>query len=356
MNRILANDFEELYTRRFEWDNLNKATVLISGAYGMLASYMLMFLCYLGEHKGFDIKIIAVVRSREKFCRRLPEYGKMGRIEIYESCMLSPLEIEGKVDYIIHAASPATPNCFSTAPVDVIAANTVGTYHLLELAVRKKVKGFLLFSSGDVYGDTGEETEIKESTLGKIDTLDMHSCYGEGKRAAETMCMCYYKQYGVPVKIARLAHTYSPTMEIKKDSRVFASFVKNIMEGKNIVMYSDGKAFRSFCYVEDAAYGFFMILLTGASGEAYNVCSEQQIVSIRELAETLAGIYPEKGIKVVQRERDRADAYLPNKVFKGHVAHLSNEKLRRLGWEEKVGIREGFKRVLAYLEIEREFN
>lgn len=106
--------------------------------------------------------------------------------------------------------------------------NVIGTYHLLNLATEKKVKGFLLFSTGDIYG-TIDKKVITEDDYGVMDTLDIHNCYSESKRMAETMCKSFFVQYHVPIKIARIAHTYAPTMDIDHDPRVFASFVKNII-------------------------------------------------------------------------------------------------------------------------------
>ena len=230
--------------------------------------------------------------------------------------------------------------------------NTIGNYHLLELATTKKVKSYLLFSSCDVYGTPKVDGLINETAFGHMDTLDIHNCYSESKRMAETMCRAFWVQHQVPVRIARIAHTYAPTMDIQNDPRVFASFVKNIVAGEDIVLKSDGSGKRTFCYITDAVAGYFKILFDGAEGEAYNFCNTSQFVSIRELAECLTEIYPEKNLHVICKQRSESENYTENKALVGHERIPDNHKLQALGWEARVDIREGFGRVVQYIENE----
>lgn len=206
-----------------------------------------------------------------------------------------------------------------------------------------------MFSTGDIYG-TIDKKVITEDDYGVMDTLDIHNCYSESKRMAETMCKSFFVQYHVPIKIARIAHTYAPTMDIDHDPRVFASFVKNIISGEDIVMKSDGKGKRSFCYITDAVAGYFMILLNGQAGEAYNVCNTSQFVSIADLAETLVSLYPEKNLKVIRKERDASEHYTENVLLAGKECVPSNRKLENLGWKAKVSIEDGFDRVIRFCE------
>lgn len=258
------------------------------------------------------------------------------------------------MDYIIHAASLASPQYYSVCPVDVLQPNTIGNYNLLQLAKEQQVKGYLLFSTGDVYGAVNVESGlIGEETFGAMNTLDIHNCYSESKRMAETMCKAFQVQYNLPIKIARIAHTYAPTMDIENDPRVFASFVKNIVNRQDIVMKSSGAGKRSFCYITDAVAGYFTVLLDGKAGEAYNVCNTSQYVSIRQLAECLANLYPDRHIHVVQKERSAEEHYTENVLLLGSESTPDNAKLKNLGWEAKVSIRDGFDRVVRYLEREK---
>ena len=143
-------------------------------------------------------------------------------------------------------------------------------------------------------------------------------------------------------------------MDIQNDPRVFASFVKNIAAGEDIVLKSDGSGKRTFCYITDAVAGYFKILFDGAEGEAYNVCNTSQFVSIRELAECLTEIYPEKNLHVICKQRSESENYTENKAVIGHERIPDNRKLQELGWEARVDIREGFKRVIQYIENEKQ--
>lgn len=349
---IIKADLEDIFGRNIPWSKLENKTVLITGAYGMLASYVVYELMYLNEEKGMHINIIAIGRSKEKFEKRFGDIKKYPYLKFIASDLGNELSVDGNVDYIIHAASLASPQYYRTYPIEVLKPNVIGHYHLLELAVNKKVEGYLLFSSGDIYGSVSDKEVIGENDYGILDPLDIHSCYGESKRIAETMCKAWFEEKGVPTKIARIYHTYAPTMSIESDPRVFASFVKNIVQGENIVMKSDGSAKRSFCYIADAVVGYFMILLCGQNGEAYNVCNSKEFYSIAELAEVLVGLYPEMELKVIRRMRDKDDVYMENSVV--NYIPPDMRKLEALGWSAQYCVQDGFKRVIECIKTENE--
>lgn len=200
----------------------------------------------------------------------------------------------------------------------------------------------------DIYGKVdGDGKRISESDMGVTDPLNLHSCYGESKRMGETWCSVFAHEYAVPTRMVRIAHTYGPTMDVEHDPRVFASFVKNIHDDENIYMHSDGSALRPFCYLADACSAFLLVLLSGENGEAYNITNMDQFLSMGELADILVGLYPAKGLKVIYDDVKPA-GYLENKANKGNC--YSNTKLQELGWEPKIDVREGFSRVLRYLQ------
>lgn len=350
--KIIMEDLEEIYCRNIPWKQLENKTVLITGAYGMLASYIVFMLIYLNENKGMHINIIAVGRKKEKFLKRFGELEKFDYLKIYISDLNEKLAIQEDIDYIIHAASLASPQYYGTCPIEVLKPNIIGNFHLLELAAQKSIKGYLLFSTGDIYGIVKGVDKISENDYGFMDTLDIHNCYSESKRMAETMCKAWFIEKSVPIKIARIWHTYAPTMDIESDPRVFSSFVKNLISGENIVMKSDGSAKRSFCYIADAIAGYFLILLCGNSGEAYNVCNPKEFYSIADLAYILSGLYPEANTNVIKMERDKSDAYIENSV--ANYIPPDSSKLEALGWKPKYDVVAGFKRVIEGIGIIRE--
>ena len=346
MNKVLKEDLEAIIGENIPWEKLKGRTVLITGASGMIGIYMLQVLTLLNERYDYNIRVIAMLRNAKKLPKEVRERED---VEIIVHDVTERLEVSGDVHYVIHAASPASPLIMQNQPVETIAANTLGTFNTLRLAKEKKAEGYLFTSSREVYGQPNEGQEFfYEDTYGFVDQLNPRSCYSEGKKAAETMCVCYHDEYGLNVKLARLAHTYGPGMSIY-DGRVQADFLKNVFHNEDIVLKSEGTAVRSYTYIGDAVAGLYRILLD-SEDMVYNIGNEEGKVSIRELAEIMVDIYPERGLKLVFD--------IPEGGTKGTAPYtvgiLSSRKLRKIGWSPKYSVKEGFKRTLEYLEIEGE--
>ena len=344
MNRVLEDDLKTIIAEDFSWEKLKNKTVMITGASGMVGSYMLYVLLMLNDEKHYGIKVDAVMRNVNK----LPEEVRNREdVNVVVADVTKDIPDVGDIDYIIHAASPASPLIMQNQPVETIAANTIGTFKTLELAKEKNAEGYLFISSREIYGQPDEGQEFfYENTYGFVDQLNPRSCYSEGKKAAETMCVCFHEEYGLNTKIARLAHTYGPGMSIY-DGRVQADFLKNVYHNEDIVLKSEGTAVRTYTYIADAIAGMYRILLD-SEDIVYNIGNEAGKVSIRDLAEILVSIYPERGLKLVFD--------IPEGGTKGTAPYtlgiLSSEKLRKLGWNPKYSVKDGFKRTLEYLELE----
>lgn len=348
-SEILFRDIQEIEQNLGVMiEELKGTTLLLTGAYGMIASYIVYLCAYLNNYKSYGIKLIVIVRSREKFLKKFVGVN-LGFVEILENNLSSNVEYDGDIDYIIHAASLASPQHYAVRPIEVFMPNVFGTKFLLDLAVKKNIRSFLLFSTGDVYGFPPQKEFIDESDYGVMDPLDIHSCYSESKRMAETICKSYLQQKNVPVKIARIWHTYAPSMDIENDPRVFASFVKNIVNNEDIVMYSDGSSKRCFTYITDAIAGYLTIMLKGKNGEAYNVCNTSQVLRMDELANILVNIKPELNLKVVKKQRDSGESYTENNLAPKLYPTPCNNKLQSLGWKPYVEVSNGFERVIDYL-------
>lgn len=348
MNRVFKEDLETIIAESIPWEKLERKSVLITGASGMIGTYMLHVLTMLNDERAYNIRIIAMLRNASK----LPdEIRRREDVEIITHDVTETIEVSGEVHYVIHAASPASPLIMQNHPVETIAANTIGTFNTLKFAKEKHAEGYLFISSREIYGQPEEGQEFfYEDTYGFVDQLNPRSCYSEGKKAAETMCVCYHDEYGLNTKIARLAHTYGPGMSIY-DGRVQADFLKNVFHKEDIVLKSEGTAVRTYTYIGDAVAGLYRILL-GSEDIVYNIGNEDGKVSIRELAEIMVDIYPERGLKLVFD--------IPEGGTKGTAPYtlgiLSSEKLRKIGWSPKYSVKEGFRRTLKYLEIEEEMN
>lgn len=351
---VIAKDMQNIFNRDIDINKLYDSTVLISGATGMLASYFVIYLIWLNEFHGANIKIIALIRNEKKAKSIFGKYYDSKYFNALFDDICAPLSINSNVDYIVHAASLASPQYYTNYPIEVAAPNALGTYYLLNLAKEKHVKGFLYFSSGDVYGKMPLGIGcFSENAMGITDPLEYHSCYGESKRMGETWCASFYRQHKVPICIARIAHTYGPLMDIENDPRVFASFMKCLIENKDIVMLSDGTAKRPFCYIDDAIAAFIFILINGTPGEAYNMSNTEQFISIRSLAKKILSLDKSGKLKLVIRQRDRDDNYLENTSNKDNC--LSGDKLQRLGWKCEFDVVNGFKHVFEHqMELRNE--
>lgn len=346
-NKIVRSDMEEIYNRNVEWERLYNNKILISGATGMLASYIVYFLIYLNEFHNAGITIIVIVRNKDKCFTKFGEFIQKKYFKIITDDITEVVNYPEHVDYIIHAASLASPQYYAVQPVEVILPNSIGTWRMLEFAKKTKAKSFLLFSTCDVYGDVSLQNikTVTEQNMGIIDPLNIHSCYNESKRLSETLCKAYFIEHKVPIKIVRIFHTYAPTMDLEKDPRVFASFVKCITENKNIIMHSDGSSRRSFCYITDAIAAYLKVMLDGESGEAYNIGNTEQFVSMLELGETLCSLVSDKHLKVIHEERKNTESYTENRIAD---KPFDNSKSIKLGCTFIVDIKNGFSRVLNY--------
>ncbi len=342
INPIVEEDLRYVLEASVDWKRFAGKAVLISGAAGMLPSYMVETLLF-AEREGAipDLKVLALVRDAQKAKARFAHWDTRA-LEFFEQDVCDPLPEELQADFVVHAASPATPRTFLKLPVDTLLANTVGTANLLAVAQRSSAEAFLLFSSGAVYGlPVSNEPLMREDDYGVVDPLDARSCYAEGKRAAEALCKAWHRQHGVPTQIARISHTYGPGMDLQ-DGRVFADFVADIVAGRNIVLKSDGSAARPFCYVSDATRAFFTLLLKGVAGEAYNVGMDHEI-SVGALADLLVGLFPERGLRVV-REVEATEG----QSRQAGVFDLT--KIGALGWKPAIDVAAGFRRTIRYFE------
>lgn len=344
--RIVQEDLSKITAAPLPWERLSGKTVLIAGANGFVPAYMLETILFLNDTAKADIRVVALVRNREKAARRLGHLLNRPDLTTIVQDVRAPYTGPAAIHFVVHAASQASPKFYGTDPAGTFEANVTGTLRMLEIARNAQCEGFLFFSSGEVYGQVADPLKpVRETDYGYLDPINIRSCYAEGKRGGETLCACWHAQYKVPAKIVRLSHTYGPGMELD-DGRVFADFVADVVARRDIVMKSDGSTRRPFCYLADATVAFFTVLLLGKSVEAYNVGSDIE-TSVLDLAETLVGLFPERHCRVVGQERAPGDQYIPSPVVGGH---FDLAKIRSLGWEPTTGIEEGLRRTVESYE------
>ena len=333
------NDIQEIFNENIPWEKLSGTNILVTGTTGLIGSTLVEVLMS-NPHR--DYIVYASGRNMERARKRFENYLSMESFHFVEYDVMFPLQLDVQFDYIIHAASNASPNAFSRNPVEIIKANILGVSNLIEYGIEHGMKRFLYVSSGEVYGE-GDERVISEEYSGYIDCLNPRSCYPSSKRTSETLCISYASEYNADVVIARPCHIYGPNFT-ESDNRVYAQFIRNILKGENIIMKSSGEQIRSWCYVVDCVSALLYILLKGMSGEAYNIADPNSVLSIRQLAEMLAKIGNTKVIMEVPSEIEKR-GYNPvsRSVF-------SVDKLEKLGWKVSETMNEKMRKTVEYLE------
>lgn len=344
---IIEHDMEMIASQPLPWFELSGKVVLITGASGFLPAYMVELLLWLNENINADnpTTIIGLVRNGKKAAERFAAHLNRRDLKLVVQDVCDPIQVDGPVDYIIHAASQASPKYYGVDPVGTLSANVLGTWRMLELARLKNSRKFLFFSSGEVYGTVSDQL-TSENAYGYLEPLNVRSCYAESKRMAENMGACWHHQYGVPFVSVRPFHTYGPGMDLA-DGRVFADFVADIVAGRNIVMKSDGSAVRAFCYLADATSGFFTVLFKGIDGQAYNVGNSNGETSIIDLADLLVALFPERNLSVQKLDMLSGSNYLKSPVTR-ICPDIS--KVRSLGWEPETSVSQGFTKTIRSFE------
>jgi UDP-glucuronate decarboxylase len=326
---------------------LKGSKILITGASGLIGSFLVDTLLFYNELTDGNIAIYAMGRERTSLEKRFWSHCPKTNFHLIQHDVCLVPEGDNYYDYIIYAAGNAYPRLFATDPVGTLLGNILGAYNFLEYARRNGNKRFLYVSSGEVYGQGNAEiSEFGESFSGYVDNTNPRSCYPNGKRAAETLCVSYTKQFKIDSVIVRPCHIYGPTAT-SNDNRATAQFISNVLAGNDIIMKSPGTQLRSYCYVADCVSAILTILLKGQTGNAYNVANSDSKVTIREIAEIIAAI---SGKKVFFKRPDATEQASYNPAAQ---SVLNAGKLERLGWRGKYNIKKGLQRTIEILRTSR---
>jgi UDP-glucuronate decarboxylase len=333
--------------RKFE-----NASLLLTGACGFLGYYFMRFFQGKGRELGVR-KVIAL----DNFMLGAPEWVKDFEEDSFFNIVkfdvisdkIESVQGASDVDYVIHMASVASPTFYRKFPIETLDANIWGLRRLLDFYKSRNLKGFLFFSSSEIYGDPDEgHVPTSEDYCGNVSMTGPRACYDESKRFGETMCMLFGQKYGMPIGVARPFNNYGPGMRVN-DKRVPADFAKAILEDKDIHILSDGTPTRTFCYVADAVAGYLKILLHGRY-DYFNIGIEEPEISISRLAE----IYAAVGREVFGY--DKKVIYLPPKDGQ----YLTDNPQRRrpnirkareiVGYDPKVDVVSGVRRFLNFIK------
>lgn len=312
---------------------------LITGATGYVGS-MLTKRILLSQQE-----VSVIVRDPSRLDDEILSNAEVIRADIRNREAL--FRITEKYDYIIHCAAPTRSAYMITNPVEVIDTIVNGTEHILDLAGRCNARSVVYLSSMEVYGQISCSAgkRIAENEMGYLDAADVRSSYPIAKIMAENLCHAYFEEYGIPVKIARLAQTFGRGIR-PGDSRIFAQFANAVRTGSDIVLHTAGRSMGNYCDIDEVADALLFLLQNGVDSEAYNVVNEKNTMRICEMAELVTKKVADGGIKILYDiPKGNPFGYAPDTGLR-----LSGEKLKNLGWEAKCSLEDMYRKMLRDFE------
>lgn len=363
LQELLDEDLARVATAcREEFAEMEGSNLLITGGAGFLGYYLVQSVLFWNDrHAGSrPIRIMVVDNYRRGVPEWLLALRDNANLSLREHDISQPLPADlPAFQYIIHAAGIASPTYYRRFPLETMDTNIHGLRHLLDYArartvTARPVRGFLFYSSSEIYGDPlPEHIPTPEDYRGNVSCTGPRACYDESKRYGETLCVNFAQQYGLPVTMARPFNNYGPGLKIT-DRRVIPDFARDVLAGRDIVMLSDGSPKRTFCYAADAVAGYYKVLVKGRPGEPYNIGVETPEISMLDLAERItdwARRLFDYGGKVVRQESTERDYLVDNPNRRCPVIDKARTEL---GYDPAVDLDEGLRRSLVWYSYNRD--
>ena len=293
MNKILAEDYDNIINSAKSFlPTLTNSKILITGACGFIGAYLVEMFCYLNDNYGIKARIFAVDSNIASKFDRLSTLGSRSDLVVTECDIADKdgLWVITDVDYIINAASIASPEFYMRYPLQTMRVNSLGTWNVLARAVEVEPRSVLHFSSSEIYGEPSV-IPTPESYWGFVSPNGPRSMYDESKRFSETLCMIYARDFQVPVKVIRPFNIFGPGQRID-DGRVIPNLIKAALCGETFTVYGDGLSTRSYCYISDAVIQMLAVLTLGTNGETYNIGDGGSEISLVDLVKVANDTLP----------------------------------------------------------------
>ena len=324
---------------------LSGKALAVSGATGFLGSLLARFVVWANDELGLGARLVLCVRNAAKLDVVMPGIATREDVTVVVVDFSEPCETLGvDFDFLVHTAAITTSKVMIERPADVINIMINGTRWALDSACTNSKSKVLFLSSMEACGSFGDAVDVYEGTMGAIDMGSVRSCYPEGKRVGELMCLAYASQFCINAVAGRLAQTFGAGI-LPSEGRVFKLFASSAMAGEPIVLHTDGMSEGNYVYSTDALSAILLLLSKGIAGETYNIANEACHSTIRDMAEMVAERFGGDHCSVVIEGKDSSQfGYAaPTKMT------LRSNKLRALGWEPKVDLEESYRRLIGFL-------
>jgi len=309
---------------------MRKKVAVVTGGAGFIGSH----LCDKLVDEGF--KVICLDNFITSGVSNIRHLLKLRDFTLIKHNVCDYIDIAGRVDYILHFASPASPQDYLEFPIPTLKVGSLGTHNALGLA-RKKKAVFILASTSEVYGDPLEHPQ-RESYWGNVNPVGVRSCYDEAKRFSEAITMAYRRVHRLDTKIVRIFNTYGPRMRLN-DGRVVPNFIYQAINGKPVTVYGDGSQSRSFCYISDLIGGIYKLALSGVNGPV-NLGNTHEF-TIMELARLVLKLTKTKSRVIFKPLMDDDP--------KQRKPDISRAK-KTLRWEPRIELEKGLRRTIDWFK------
>lgn len=320
-------------------NNFKNSTIMITGSTGLLGSLLVKAFVEANKKCNLNNKVYALVRNEEKAKNIFAEQLGENNFVLVKNEITENINITENVDYIFHTACVTTSKEMITYPVELIKTSVNGTINVLDFAKSHNAKSVVYFSSMEVFGVMGDyDGRLSENDLGKLDITSVRVCYPESKRLCENICKCYAEEYNLNVCTARLTQTFGAGASLE-DNRIFAMLAKSVINGTDVVLKTTGKSAHDYLYTTDALSSVLLLAKKGIAGEVYNIGNELTNSSIYDMSNMVISEFNPSCKLIIENSN--------NVMFsKDSIIRLDTSKIRNLGWEPKIGLKEMYAKLI----------
>lgn len=319
--------------------------IMITGATGLLGSLLVKGFLKANQKFNLNNTIYALARNEGKAKIIFEEYLNSENLVIIKNEITEEISADSDIDYIFHTACVTSSKEMVTYPVELIKTSVNGTINVLDFAIKHHAKSVVYLSSMEVFGVLGDyEGRLTENDLGNLDITSVRSCYPESKRLCENLCKCYAEEYGLNVCSARLTQTFGAGASLE-DNRIFAMLAKNVINGQDVVLKTEGKSAHDYLYTTDAINAILILSKKANAGECYNISNEETYSSIRDMSKLVIENFNPNCKLVIENSGN-------SMYSKDSFIKLDTTKMRNLGWKPQVGLKEMYAKLIqSYKEL-----